>query len=126
MKPGSLAQLPTTGPSKRLRIRVRLCVRFHAGFACKPDKGAILHLTCITMVCLHISAKQIKNQLAGQLWQQIVHPMVCRFVRVDTPTTLIIHYFFSPERSAQHLPSPVDLFRRQLLQGLLNLGRLAG
>jgi hypothetical protein len=45
------------GPSTRVRIRVRFRVRFHSRFASKTDRNPILHLTPITMVCLHISEK---------------------------------------------------------------------
>jgi hypothetical protein len=37
---GSL--LHASGPSTRVRIRVLLCVRFHARIICKPDRGPIL------------------------------------------------------------------------------------
>jgi hypothetical protein len=41
------------------------------------------------MVCLHISTTKNKKKLAGHLWQQIVHQIVCRFVHkiahVDGP-----------------------------------------
>jgi hypothetical protein len=47
-------------PSTRVRIRVRFPLRFHTQFASKPDRDLNLHLTPITMVCLHISANKTK------------------------------------------------------------------
>jgi hypothetical protein len=50
---------PSRGASTRVRIRVRFRGRFHTRFECKPDKDPILYLAApITMVCIHISAKQ--------------------------------------------------------------------
>jgi hypothetical protein len=53
------------GPSTHERIRVRFPVRFHARFAGRPDRDPNLHLTSITMVCLHISAKTNRKLTCG-------------------------------------------------------------
>jgi hypothetical protein len=60
---------PAKGPSTRVRIRVRFPVRFHARLVGRPGRDPILHLTPITMVGLHISAKTNTNLLAGYYWQ---------------------------------------------------------
>jgi hypothetical protein len=75
----------------RVRTCVRIAIRFHARFVRKQNRDPILFLSPITIVCLHISAKKIKNYLAGHLWHQIVHQIVWGFVweiaRVDSPLT---------------------------------------
>jgi hypothetical protein len=65
----------------RVQIRVRFRVRFHAQFAFKPNRDLIFHLTHIIIVRLKFQQQQIKNLLAGHLWQEIVHRIVRRFVR---------------------------------------------
>jgi hypothetical protein len=78
-----------SGLSTRVRICVRIAIRFRARFVRKQNRDPILFLPPITIVCLHISAKKIKNYLAGHLGQQIVHRIVWRFVweiaHVDSP-----------------------------------------
>jgi hypothetical protein len=77
------------GPSTRVRICVRIAIRFRARFVRKQNRDPILFLSPITIVCLHISAEKIKNVLAGHFWQQIVHRIVWgfmwEFARVDSP-----------------------------------------
>jgi hypothetical protein len=45
------------GPSTRVRICVRMAVRFRARFVRKQNREPIIFLLPIAMVCLHISAK---------------------------------------------------------------------
>jgi hypothetical protein len=57
--------LPALGPSTRVRISVRIAVRFRAQFASKPNVDPILYLTRITMVCLHISRETNQKLTCG-------------------------------------------------------------
>jgi hypothetical protein len=47
--------------STRVRICVRIAERFRARFVRKQNREQIICLLPITMVCLHTSAKKIKN-----------------------------------------------------------------
>jgi hypothetical protein len=64
------------GPSTRVQTRVQITVRFCAQFAAKELWVLYIYHTHITTVAIH-------------LWHQIVHRIVCRFVRefvrVDGP-----------------------------------------
>jgi hypothetical protein len=68
-----------SGPSKRVRLRLGLRIRFNAQFEHKPDRNPILHLAPIAMVCL-----------ISHLWQQIVHRIVRQFVRKIAPVDGIL------------------------------------
>jgi hypothetical protein len=74
---------PGKGPSTRVRTRARFHIRVHARFAGKADRGSILLLTPITMVCLHIKAKQITKfncemSLAANRKQNRTQNCTCR------------------------------------------------
>jgi hypothetical protein len=51
------------GLSKRVRIAIRIAVRFRAQFIRKQNRDPIIFLSPITMVRFHISAKKIKTNL---------------------------------------------------------------
>jgi hypothetical protein len=49
------------GLSTRVRICAQIAIRFRARFVRKQNRDPIIFLSPITIVCLHIAAKQIKN-----------------------------------------------------------------
>jgi hypothetical protein len=57
MDAGASKPIRIKGPSTRVRICVRIAVRFHARFLQKQNREPIFFLLSIAMVCLHISAK---------------------------------------------------------------------
>jgi hypothetical protein len=64
----------------RSRLRVRFRKQFQAWFWNKSDRDQIIHLTPITMFCLHILEKKQKKNSCLHIWQEIVHNIVCWFV----------------------------------------------
>jgi hypothetical protein len=57
MKSIRLKLIARKGPSTRVRIHVRIAVRFHAQYAAKGRRILVLYRTPITAVCKHISEK---------------------------------------------------------------------
>jgi hypothetical protein len=96
------------GTSTRVRICVRIAVRFGARFIHKQNRETILFLLPIAMVCLHISAK--KNQKLTCLTPLAANRTPNRMeIRMENSTCRqpLCHTFLTYPRSL-----PLDLSRQ--------------
>jgi hypothetical protein len=81
---GGRREGPSKGPSTRVRIRIQFHAQFHAS-----QIRVQFFIYAFQWYVYTFQQKQIKNELAGHLWQQIAHQIVCRFAckiaHVDGP-----------------------------------------
>jgi hypothetical protein len=85
------------GPSTRVRICVRIAIRFRARFVRKQNREPFIFLLAIAMVCLPLFAKKIQKLTCLTPRQQIVHRIVWGFVweiaGVDGPLDMFSVWF---------------------------------